>query len=175
MLNSYGNLFLLLSVILVAILHNAAVTVAQQLNNNNSTTVTLGVLFAASVASDAMSIPHSVSIAQAYIASRPDLFSRVKFDFQVYNTMRNLTLTQALFSQLAANKAVGVVGPRFSLEAENISPHATSLNLPYLGYTSTASSLSNKTLHPMFSRVIPPDSLQTLAIVNLLYVYEWYV
>lgn len=158
-----------LTILLFLLIYIVQTTLTQNI------TVKLGVLYAVSSKSDELSIPHSLQIAQAYMASRPDLFLNIKFDLQIFNTQRNATFTRELFSQFSNSKSVGVIGPRFSAECELISSTATSLKLPYLGYTSTSSSLSNKALYPFYSRVISPDSMQTLAMISLAYVYEWYV
>ena len=48
-----------------------------------------------------------------------------------------------------------------------------SFQIPQISYASTGVELSEKMRFPYFSRVVPPDSYQAQALVDLVHAFEW--
>lgn len=51
--------------------------------------------------------------------------------------------------------------------------HAGSLQIPQISYASTAPELSDNTRYDFFSRVVPPDSYQAQAMVDIVTALGW--
>lgn len=72
---------------------------------------------------------------------------------------------------------IGIIGPEHSSEAGSISILLSSQRptdrLIQIGYSTTASSLSNTNIYPNFYRVVPNDKIQVEVMVTLLKKLEW--
>ncbi|XP_076092126.1 uncharacterized protein LOC143063697 [Mytilus galloprovincialis] len=72
---------------------------------------------------------------------------------------------------------IGIIGPGHSSEAGSISVLLSSQRptdrLIQIGYSTTASSLSNTNIYPNFYRVVPNDEIQVEVMVSLLKKLEW--
>lgn len=70
--------------------------------------------------------------------------------------------------------AVGLIGAASSSVSMAIaSGPAKSNKVPQISYSSTSAALSNKTIYPYFLRVVPPDSVQGLAVANIINEMGW--
>ncbi|MHA2501409.1 MAG: ABC transporter substrate-binding protein [Candidatus Kariarchaeaceae archaeon] len=76
--------------------------------------------------------------------------------------------------EVIAEGAVGIVGAASSGVSSAIAagPGKTS-KIPQISYSSTSPSLSDKTEHPYFLRVVPPDSVQGVALANIVNDFGW--
>jgi ABC-type branched-subunit amino acid transport system substrate-binding protein len=73
-------------------------------------------------------------------------------------------------AQLLNNSGVfGYIGPSFSQHARLVAPVSEIAQIPQMGFSTTASDLSNKTEYPYFLRVIPPDDQQGFALADLIF------
>ena len=73
-----------------------------------------------------------------------------------------------LTDKLLADGAVGAVGAGWSSDVVALSPSFTTAKIPLVSHSATAASLSNISRYPFFARVCPPDSLQGVALVDLI-------
>ncbi len=64
--------------------------------------------------------------------------------------------------------AVGIVGAASSAVSIAVAGVAAQNKVPQISYSSTNPDLSNKTKYPYFMRVVPPDSVQGVAIARIL-------
>ena len=66
------------------------------------------------------------------------------------------------------DNAVAIIGPPFSSISETTGLVGGALGINMISYYSTAASLSQKDLYPLFSRTIPSDALSALLLTHLL-------
>ncbi|XP_053382549.1 uncharacterized protein LOC123540489 [Mercenaria mercenaria] len=78
---------------------------------------------------------------------------------------------------LANESIVGIVGPEFSSEAEVISPILSSARtenrLVQVGFSTTATRLSDDRKYPNFVRVVPNDDVQVEVMIQTMKELEW--
>lgn len=68
---------------------------------------------------------------------------------------------------------VGVIGPGSSSVTEDVQNMLAQFDIPVIGYSATAISLSDTDLYPYFLRVVSPDSQQARAIADLVISFNW--
>eukprot|EP00045_Choanoeca_perplexa_P014223 m.166147 g.166147 ORF g.166147 m.166147 type:complete len:988 (-) comp16612_c0_seq7:92-3055(-) len=69
--------------------------------------------------------------------------------------------------------AAALVGPETSTGAIASQLLLASRQLPQVAFSTTSPALSNEGLYSFFSRIIPPDNLQTQVMVDLIIKYGW--
>ncbi|XP_053489549.1 metabotropic glutamate receptor 1b [Ictalurus furcatus] len=79
------------------------------------------------------------------------------------------------FSQPLATKKpiVGVIGPGSSSVAIQVQNLLQLFNIPQIAYSATSTDLSDKTLYKYFLRVVPTDTLQARALLDIVKRYNW--
>lgn len=79
------------------------------------------------------------------------------------------------FSQPLATKKpiVGVIGPGSSSVAIQVQNLLQLFNIPQIAYSATSTDLSDKTLFKYFLRVVPTDTLQARALLDIVKRYNW--
>ncbi len=70
-------------------------------------------------------------------------------------------------------EVVGVLGPSFSRSSVMVASLLSLFEIPVLSTFSTSDELSDKSRFRYFMRLVPPDSLQAQAIIDLCVHYEW--
>ena len=68
---------------------------------------------------------------------------------------------------------VGVVGPNYSRQSVMISGFLGLFQIPVLSTLATSDDLSDKARFPYFMRLVPPDKLQTIALVKIIEYFGW--
>lgn len=68
---------------------------------------------------------------------------------------------------------VGVIGPMLSTEAVLVSKLYGLAQIPLLGFITTSDELSDKSEHPYFFRLVPPDSQQVDAMLTFISDNNW--
>nr|XP_020463647.1 metabotropic glutamate receptor 1-like [Monopterus albus] len=68
---------------------------------------------------------------------------------------------------------VGVIGPGSSSVAIQVQNLLQLFNIPQIAYSATSIDLSDKTLFKYFLRVVPSDTLQARALLDILKRYNW--
>uniref|UniRef100_A0AAX7U6A0 Metabotropic glutamate receptor 1 n=1 Tax=Astatotilapia calliptera TaxID=8154 RepID=A0AAX7U6A0_ASTCA len=68
---------------------------------------------------------------------------------------------------------VGVIGPGSSSVAIQVQNLLQLFNIPQIAYSATSIDLSDKTLFKYFLRVVPSDTLQARALVDIVKRYNW--
>ncbi|XP_027028252.1 metabotropic glutamate receptor 1b isoform X2 [Tachysurus fulvidraco] len=79
------------------------------------------------------------------------------------------------FSQPVATKKpiAGVIGPGSSSVAIQVQNLLQLFNIPQIAYSATSIDLSDKTLYKYFLRVVPSDTLQARALLDIVKRYNW--
>ncbi|XP_046712642.1 metabotropic glutamate receptor 1b isoform X4 [Silurus meridionalis] len=79
------------------------------------------------------------------------------------------------FSQPVATKKpiAGVIGPGSSSVAIQVQNLLQLFNIPQIAYSATSIDLSDKTLFKYFLRVVPSDTLQARALLDIVKRYNW--
>lgn len=72
-----------------------------------------------------------------------------------------------------ARPVLGVIGPGFSYEAEQITPFLNLFEIPLISYSATSPKLSDKSKYEYFSRTASSDYFLTQAITDLLVHFNW--
>ena len=68
---------------------------------------------------------------------------------------------------------VGIIGPRTSRESVMVSSLLSLFHIPVLAPYSTSDELSDKSRYEYFMSLVPPDSYQAQAIVDVCIHYGW--
>ena len=76
-------------------------------------------------------------------------------------------------SSLSPSPVLGVIGTESSSTTLVVDQMYSIFHLPLLSYFATSDDLSDTSRFPYFLRVVPPDSLQVQAIVDLLLYFNW--
>jgi len=74
---------------------------------------------------------------------------------------------------VSSSTIVGIVGPAFSREAQQIANFGNTVGLPVISYSATDPSLSDRNNYPTFYRTVPSDNTAALAIVKLFLQFNW--
>ncbi|XP_069788340.1 metabotropic glutamate receptor 1-like isoform X2 [Narcine bancroftii] len=86
-------------------------------------------------------------------------------------------LTQCLEGPVSGAKAktpiAGVIGPGSSSVAIQVQNLLQLFNIPQIAYSATSIDLSDKTLFQYFLRVVPSDTLQARAMLDIVQRYNW--
>lgn len=76
--------------------------------------------------------------------------------------------------QVATKKPIaGVIGPGSSSVAIQVQNLLQLFNIPQIAYSATSIDLSDKTLYKYFLRVVPSDTLQARALLDIVKRYNW--
>jgi hypothetical protein len=130
-------------------------------------TVKIGVLF------NVNSTRASVELAAEYMKTSSN-FAPITWNILFGNTGDTDVAAVRLATEFAQQNIVGLIGPRTSLQATSVSTNVSNIyKIPLVAFWATSSALSNRSLYPYFMRVVPPDSQQARAMIDLIYVYEW--
>jgi ionotropic glutamate receptor len=74
---------------------------------------------------------------------------------------------------ISSSTILGIVGPAFSGEAQQIANFGNTVGLPVISYSATDPSLSDRKHYPTFYRTVPSDNTAALAIVKLFLQFNW--
>jgi len=138
------------------------------------TELTLGGLFPLSgtLAGGGVERDAAARMAVKEINENTQLLPDTTLKISVKDTATDPSTGSQVASELISDGVVGLIGAASSSVSTAIASGPSLTNkVPQISYSSTSPDLSNKTLYPYFLRVVPPDSIQGLAIANL--VDEW--
>ena len=76
-------------------------------------------------------------------------------------------------TEVSPVEIVGIIGPRTSRESVMVSSLLSLFQIPVLAPYSTSDELSDKSRYEYFMRLVPPDSYQAEAIVDVCIHYGW--
>jgi len=134
------------------------------------TEITLGGLFplTGSLAAGGVERDAAARMAVKEINANSSLLNGVTLKIEVRDTATDATTGAAAASELIDAGVVGLVGAASSGVSAAIQGVAKQKNIPQISYSSTSPTLSNKTEYPYFLRVVPPDSLQGVALADII-------
>ncbi|CAL1527298.1 unnamed protein product, partial [Lymnaea stagnalis] len=132
-----------------------------QINNNSNllSNISLGFYILDDCSSTAMALAQGLKFVQQNEKSYND-----------YHEGNCATTTSATGS---FNDVIGVVAPMTSVAAVSLSYIYSAAKVPLVGYITSSDELSDKTLHPIFNRVIGPDKFQAQAILEFISHMGW--
>lgn len=120
------------------------------------------------VPNDRIFARHAMFAAQYLQPRFPEL--NVTFDFATLDGGTTVqTVAQGMLSERAA-ACHGLVGPQWSSAAIAVSPL---VQVPWISHTATSTELSDKRLHPWFSRVIPTDDFSGAGMAAAVADFGW--
>ncbi|XP_010876824.1 metabotropic glutamate receptor 1b isoform X3 [Esox lucius] len=116
----------------------------------------------------------SVALEQSIEFIRDSLIS-IRDDDNKDGTSRQWCIEGTPSSQLPTTKKpiAGVIGPGSSSVAIQVQNLLQLFNIPQIAYSATSIDLSDKTLFKYFLRVVPSDTLQARAILDIVKRYNW--
>uniref|UniRef100_A0A674C2K2 Metabotropic glutamate receptor 1 n=1 Tax=Salmo trutta TaxID=8032 RepID=A0A674C2K2_SALTR len=116
----------------------------------------------------------SVALEQSIEFIRDSLIS-IRDDDNKDGTSRQWCIEGMPASQPPATKRpiAGVIGPGSSSVAIQVQNLLQLFNIPQIAYSATSIDLSDKTLFKYFLRVVPSDTLQARAILDIVKRYNW--
>lgn len=89
-------------------------------------------------------------------------------DYAVRDTATDPTTGASVAQELLDLGVFGLVGAASSSVSKAIAEKAEAAQVPQISYSSTNPDLSDKDTYPYFLRVVPPDSVQGVALANIL-------
>ena len=117
---------------------------------------------------------HAVRVQQEMINENPSLLPGVTVELMVnYTDNDRFTALRMARWQVETQQVRAIVGPEWSAVAKVISPYLGGMHIPHISPSATATSLSSTSEYKYFSRVVPPDSLQGLALFQLVQSFNW--
>lgn len=147
-------------------------TVATPVQTNQTPTeLTLGGLFplTGTLSGGGVEREAAARMAVNEINSRPDILPQTVLKMTVRNT-ETVPATGATAAQELIDLGVfGLVGAASSSVSKAVADVAAPAQVPQISYSSTNADLTNKSDYPYFLRVVPPDSVQGVALANILY------
>ena len=84
-----------------------------------------------------------------------------------------LTTTAAAANLKRRKVLVGVIGPGSSAVSIQVQNLLQLFHIPQIGYSATSRDLSDKNRFGYFLRVVPPDELQAMAMLQIVQRYNW--
>jgi len=148
--------------------------VAVQVDQDN--TITLGGLFplTGTLAGGGVERDAAARMAVKAINADDTLLAGKTLELLVRDTGTDPATGVQVAGDVISLGAVGLIGAASSGVSSAIAqgPAKTS-KVPQISYSSTSPSLSDKTEHPYFLRVVPPDSVQGVALANIVNEFGW--
>ncbi len=134
-----------------------------------STDIVLGGLFplTGKLAAGGVERDAAARMAVKEINADSTLLDGYTLKIEVRDTATDPTTGAAAASDLIDAGVVGLVGAASSGVSTAIQGVAKQKKIPQISYSSTSPTLSDKTEYPYFLRVVPPDSLQGVALANV--------
>ena len=94
--------------------------------------------------------------------------------WQVAQTGGNVVNALKSTCQVTSNPGVvGIVGPAYSRETNDVAAFAERIGIPIISYAATDPALSDRNVFPTFYRTITPDDTAAVAIGRLFLRYDW--
>ncbi|MHA2032736.1 MAG: ABC transporter substrate-binding protein [Candidatus Kariarchaeaceae archaeon] len=163
---------LIMLILTVSLSLNVGYTVAAPVQVHQApATLTLGGLFplTGTLSGGGVEREAAARMAVNEINSRADILPQTELKITMRNT-ETLPATGATAAQELIDLGVfGLVGAASSSVSKAVADVAAPEQVPQISYSSTNADLTNKTAYPYFLRVVPPDSVQGVALANILY------
>ncbi|MCE7735885.1 MAG: ABC transporter substrate-binding protein [Candidatus Heimdallarchaeota archaeon] len=112
-------------------------------------------------------------IAIEEINTHTTLLPNTELKYEVRDTQTIASIGENAAEELINLGVFGLVGAASSSVSAAIAEKAETAKVPQISYSSTSPTLSNKTKFPYFLRVVPPDSIQSVAIGNIVNKMGW--
>ena len=161
------SLWLILS---LGLAFNPAVVSSLQVNQV-PTELTIGGLFplTGTLSGGGVEREAAARMALNEINSRADILPQTTLKMIVRDTATTPATGATAAQELIDLNVFGLVGAASSSVSKSIADVAAVAKIPQISYSSTNADLTNKTVYPFFLRVVPPDSVQGVALANILY------
>jgi neutral amino acid transport system substrate-binding protein len=146
-------------------------TLAQPRVNVAPATLTLGGLFplTGTLSSGGVERDAAARMAVKEINADSDLLPDTTIDFLVRDTATVPATGTTVATEVIGLGAVGIVGAASSSVSKAVAEVGETNQVPVISYSSTNADLSKKADYPYFLRVVPPDSVQGVALAGILY------
>ena len=111
----------------------------------------------------------------------PDLLPNITLGAQIYDTCQSKTIAADAAKRFITmslkrennTQLAGVIGALSSGVSETVANFLRVFQIPQISYSSTSIILSNKDIYSYFLRVVPPDSFQAQAMVDIIKRIGW--
>ena len=111
----------------------------------------------------------------------PNLLPNITLGAQIYDTCQSKTIAadaakrfiKITLEQDSHTQLAGVIGALSSGVSETVANFFRVFQIPQISYASTSIILSNKDIYSYFLRVVPPDSFQAQAMVDIIKRIGW--
>ena len=111
----------------------------------------------------------------------PNLLPNITLGAQIYDTCQSKTIAadaakrfiKITLEQDSHTQLAGVIGALSSGVSETVANFFRVFQIPQISYASTSIILSNKDIYSYFLRVVPPDSFQAQAMVDIIKRTGW--
>ena len=115
------------------------------------------------------------------INKNPNLLPNITLGAQIYDTCQSKTIAadaakrfiKISLEQDSHTQLAGVIGALSSGVSETVANFFRVFQIPQISYASTSIILSNKDIYSYFLRVVPPDSFQAQAMVDIIKRIGW--
>ena len=115
------------------------------------------------------------------INKNPNLLPNITLGAQIYDTCQSKTIAadaakrfiKISLEQDSHTQLAGVIGSLSSGVSETVANFLRVFQIPQISYASTSIILSNKDIYSYFLRVVPPDSFQAQAMVDIIKRIGW--
>ena len=109
------------------------------------------------------------------------LLPNITLGAQIYDTCQSETIAADAAKRFIImslkkdnnTQLAGVIGPMSSGASETVASFLRVFQIPQISYSSTSLTLSNKDIYSYFLRVVPPDTLQVQALVDVIKKNGW--
>ena len=115
------------------------------------------------------------------INKNPNLLPNITLGAQIYDTCQSKTIAADAAKRFITmslkrennTQLAGVIGALSSGVSETVANFLRVFQIPQISYSSTSIILSNKDIYSYFLRVVPPDSFQAQAMVDIIKRIGW--
>ena len=112
-------------------------------------------------------------IAIEEINANSEILPNTQLEWLVRDTATDPNTGATAAQELIDQGVVGLIGAASSSVSMAIAAVAAQNQIPQISYSSTAADLSDKDQYPYFMRVVPPDSLQGIALAGIVKYFGW--
>ncbi len=143
---------------------------AQAIELRQTTEIKIGGLFplTGTLAGGGVERRAAAQMAVDIINENDSLLNGYTLNLLVRDTQTKPDVGKTVAQDVINEGAVGIVGAASSAVSKAVAGVAEQSKVPQISYSSTNPDLSNKTLYPYFLRVVPPDSVQGVAIAKII-------
>eukprot|EP01083_Nonionella_stella_P108554 315828_1 len=135
------------------------------------TITNIGGIFDPSYPSEYDAFMQAIADINSNTVNNAEIFNGMTFNasYVIQSSSSNIKDTAAM---LSTDVSI-VIGPRYSKQAERLSPLFTLTKTPYISYRASASVLSDRIIFPYFFRTVPDVLDLAIPIIELFKQYNW--